>query len=202
MPKPAETLPFFYSVSCVTATDCVAAGEYSGLKQWVPIVETWNGTIWTIKEPPIMTGAESKEVTVLSAISCVSSAACTAVGTFENTAKKALPYVETWNGTTWTAKELPIPSGAKWAHLNGVSCTAATACLATGEYESSTGVSEPFGVVLSGTSWTVQSLAVPHEAKKVRLAAAACSTSTACETVGSYENPEGKTVPLSENYEY
>ena len=44
-----------YSVSCVTATFCVAAGSATTSTSYVNLVEQWDGTTWSIGRPPTPT---------------------------------------------------------------------------------------------------------------------------------------------------
>ena len=41
---------------------------------------------------------------------------------------------EVWNGTSWTISNPSLPAGGSDGLLNGVSCTAADACVAVGAY--------------------------------------------------------------------
>jgi hypothetical protein len=50
-----------------------------------------------------------------------------------------MPLAERWNGTAWSLQSMLNPSGARTTRMDGVSCSSATACMAIGYYESSTG---------------------------------------------------------------
>ena len=70
---------------------------------------------------------------LLGAVSCVSAAACTAVGyytTRRGGAEKTL--IETRKGTRWSV--VPSPSRGFVSTLNAVSCTSAAACTTAGFY--------------------------------------------------------------------
>jgi hypothetical protein len=41
---------------------------------------------------------------------------------------------EHWNGSRWAIQPTPNPTGQAPSVLSGVSCTAATACTAVGDY--------------------------------------------------------------------
>jgi len=47
--------------------------------------------------------------------------------------------IEGWNGTTWSLQPSANPDGAPQNTLLGVSCPAATVCVAVGNYEDSSG---------------------------------------------------------------
>jgi hypothetical protein len=73
-------------VSCTSTTACTLAGTssvyayYDGLDEGYTrtLVETWNGTSWTVQDTPNETGGDNN----LTGISCTS-AGCTAVGTLQ-----------------------------------------------------------------------------------------------------------------------
>jgi hypothetical protein len=93
--KPGANLS---AVACVSASQCVAIGSPS---------ESWNGKSWsavTVAEP-----AGSAD-TVLSDMSCGSSAACQAVGFWSPNTKDdpSFGLVESWDGKTWSV-EVPQP---------------------------------------------------------------------------------------------
>jgi hypothetical protein len=83
-------------VSCSSATECTAVGSYddsSGVQ--VALVERWDGSTWTIQNTPIPSGATGSS---LSAVSCTSATACTAVGSYTNSAGTQLALVERYTG--------------------------------------------------------------------------------------------------------
>jgi hypothetical protein len=68
-----------YSVSCLSSTDCIAVGSVADSSTAEPreltIAEGWNGERWVLLPTP-----SPKSFSALSAVSCASVAACTAVG--------------------------------------------------------------------------------------------------------------------------
>jgi hypothetical protein len=154
-------------VSCPSATTCIAVGYYNTPND-VPFAEQWNGTTWTAQAVPGQTGDS------LSAISCTSPTACTAVGG---------GLAERWNGTTWTAQA--IPGGGE---LTAVSCPSATSCTAAGF----TGLTLPDGVftgvgVVDGTGWTEQETPpTPTDAAPApdTLNEVSCRSATYCTAIG------------------
>ena len=147
-------------VSCPSASACTAVGEYSVLSGNPPVekrltlAERWNGTRWVIQPTPNPTGAEASS---LSAVSCTSASACTAVGT---TVSGAL--AERWNGTAWKIQSVPNRAGGTSVELAGVKCTSATACTAVGQYVNGSGVEVTLAERWNGTSWKVQSTPNPR----------------------------------------
>jgi hypothetical protein len=84
-------------VSCVSTIDCTAVGFYGPPEDDspadVPMAARWNGKGWRI-DRAAGSGFD------LSSVSCVSAAACTAVG--GGSASGGSVHVEAWNGKRWT----------------------------------------------------------------------------------------------------
>ena len=111
---------YLTGVSCTTASACTAVGS--------ALAESWNGTNWSLQSIPGPASGGS-----LSGVSCTSSSDCTAVGFFTSSpSSSAVPLVEVWDGTTWTAQTPPNPAGGRTTLLNGVSCASPTVCTAVG----------------------------------------------------------------------
>jgi hypothetical protein len=83
-PLPAGTnKDMFNAVSCHSATACTATG-FAGpddSSATSTVAEFWNGRSWTIARTPNPAGSPS---TLLTGVSCVSSTACSAVGSSSN----------------------------------------------------------------------------------------------------------------------
>jgi hypothetical protein len=199
LPAGAKSLGFLRGISCTASAACTAAGYYeNNSKELVPLAERWNGTAWSVQEPPSPTGTKDS---YLYGVSCTSSTACTAVGIFVNSAKTAfLPLAERWNGTAWSVQEPPIPTGSTDTFLEGVSCTSSTACIATGYFYNSSNEAVPLAESWNGTAWSVQEPPIPTGAKTGLLVGVSCTSSTACVAVGRSENSSEISVPLAESW--
>jgi hypothetical protein len=158
------------------------------------LAEDWNGTSWSIKPTPNLTGGYSW----LTGVSCTSATACTAVGYSYSTAGE-MALVERWNGTTWSIQTTPNLTGSISTSLNGVSCTSITACTAVGTTYNGTVV-----MMLverwNGTSWSIQSTPSPPGATRSELYGVSCTSSTACTAVGYFENSAKNIVELVERW--
>jgi hypothetical protein len=167
-------------VSCTTATACAASGSAvtSGVRG--PLAEAWNGSAWTVQSTSAPAGSTFSE---LAAISCTSSSACTAVGSY-STGAGLLPLAMRWNGTSWAIQTVPKPTGASEAILFGVSCTSSTACTAVGHYYNSSGTRLTLAEFWNGSTWTVQSTPNRSGASLNTLLGVSCTASTACTAVG------------------
>jgi streptogramin lyase len=118
-----------YGVSCTSSSACAAVGHYTNSSATtVTLAESWNGTAWSIQSTPNPSGATASS---LKGVSCASSTACTAVGSYSNGAKVET-LVESGNGSEWFIESTPNPTGATESILEGVSCTSTPLCMATG----------------------------------------------------------------------
>ncbi len=189
---------YLLGVSCTASTACTAVGYFdNSAGKVVPLAESWNGTSWTVQEPPSPTGAK---IATLKGVSCTSSTACIATAYFENSAGKFLALAESWNGTAWTVHEPAIPTGAERSSLERVWCTSSTACIAVGYFENSSKKWVPLAESWNGTSWTVQEPPNPTGATEAVLEGVSCVSSTACTAVGHFKNSAGKEVSLAESW--
>jgi hypothetical protein len=90
---------FLSGVSCTSATACTAVEGYTNRADAdVTLAEAWNGEKWKIERTPNPTGASDIS---LSSVSCTSTKACTAVGTWANSAGAYFTFAEGWNGRKW-----------------------------------------------------------------------------------------------------
>jgi hypothetical protein len=196
-PNPLLKENYLESVSCTSATWCVATGTTLGTAAtWKTLAEVWNGTEWTIQTTPNPTGAQYPD---LIAVSCTSSTACTAFGNYQNSSGTALTLAERWNGTVWTIQSTPNPSGATGSYGRGVSCTSTTFCAASGQYTNSSSEVLTLAERWNGTEWTVQSTPNPTGGTQNYLnGGVSCATTTACTAVGTYVNSSGTRATLAE----
>jgi len=125
---------------------------------------------------------------VLSAVSCTSASACTAVGSYDN-----VTLAETWNGARWSLEPTPNPSGSKRSALSGVSCTSATSCTAVGSYDNVT-----LAEAWNGAKWSLEPTPNPTGSKSSSLSGVSCTSASVCTAVGSYDNSAGDTATLAE----
>jgi hypothetical protein len=173
-----------FAVSCTSASACTAVGDYGNAAGRVLAeAERWNGTTWRIQPLP-----RPAKVTQLFGVSCPAARACTTVG-YQNTGTgDAQPLAEAWNGTKWHVQAVPLPRKAPGGTLSAVSCTAPSACTATGTNFSTTGPT--LAERWNGTSWRVQPTPNPPNFTTSReepaLNGVSCTSATACTATGQY----------------
>jgi hypothetical protein len=176
-------------VSCTSATHCVAAGYYlpTGSSFYRALVETWNGSTWTIASPHMRVSNDFPDHV---GVSCATASACMVTwGAFGE------DLARWWNGSTWAATTFagPTPRSQQRTIL-GVSCTSAKSCTAAGSFAYSTG-SGPLTETWSGTAWSVTG--APNPAIGIgAFDAVSCTSPTTCTAVGS--NARIETVPFAE----
>ena len=133
------------------------------------------GGAWA--EVAVSAGTDAMPLSVLSAISCVSVSACTAVGAVVSTslspARDALAV--TWNGHVWTS--VPTPAVGTNAQLFGVSCTSTNFCVGVGTDDAGARIEQ-----WDGTTWSIA--AVPASAG-AQLSGVSCASPAFCVATGS-----------------
>lgn len=181
------------SVSCASATSCLATGSNNSHA----MAETWNGTKWS-RTPALATPTGGNSPTV-SGVSCASATACTAVG-YYNKFPILVTLAERWNGTKWTVQETPNPAENKeLAMLESVSCPTTEDCTAVGfsknNEKKQVTLAEHFHLI----SWELQATPNPAGASNTRLSSVSCASGEACTAVGYSESGSVKST-LAEIY--
>jgi hypothetical protein len=165
-------------LSCLSATFCVAAGDYGNGSTGHLLAEFWNGRTWTPTAPPAPAGGSGQ--TLLLGVSCTSARSCVAAGTIGNSGIKAI--TEIWNGAKWTRVNPPLPRGTTISALESVSCPSAKHCVAVGLAGSvSTGV---LVESWNGTAWHI-SRALSPSGGFAQLTGVSCASAATCVAVGS-----------------
>jgi hypothetical protein len=178
------------TVSCVSASFCEAVGSSAG-------AAVWNGTSWSAQPFPNPTGGF---INGFGSVSCASVTFCEWVSASNNGTGTVVTLAEVWNGTSWSVQPTPSPAGASFAGLNGVSCAAANACEAGGDFGRAPqgGNLQALAEAWNGSSWTAQRPARPHSATGNSLGAVSCVSADFCEAVGSHGDDSGNSVNLAE----
>jgi hypothetical protein len=184
-PGPASNNNYLGGVSCISATACTAVGwSHVSESKYKTLIESWDGTKWSEVRSanPATFGGN-----FLSGVSCVSAAACVAVGYSVVSGSVYRTLIESWDGTSWTVvpSRNPVSGGD---YLYGVSCTTAAACTAVG-YTSRGTLIESW----DGTSWTVVPSPNPSPSND-GLHGVSCASATACIAVGSTNSSINQTL--------
>jgi hypothetical protein len=167
-------------VSCPAAHSCTAVGaanSYPATGAVSPLAEHWNGRRWAIQPTPQIGNPGSS----LSGVSCSSSSVCTAVGDYagqDDEGPGAAPLALRWSAAKWAVQPTPGAASAmdnEDSELAGVSCTAASACIAVG-WDPNT---DPLALRWNGTRWASQQIT-----GLLPLSAVSCWSAGACIAVG------------------
>ncbi len=172
-----------YGMSCVSATDCTAVGSSNG-SPGQPLIESWNGTSWSVLPSP----HRNKTHDVLEGVSCVSATDCTAVGYAQGNARTTL--IESWNGSAWSIVPSPNKAGTSNT-LYAVSCVSASDCTAVGD-----------GTLIeswNGTAWSLMPSPDPGSLANT-LYDVSCVSASDCTAVGYYGNVGGHPRTLVESW--
>jgi hypothetical protein len=188
---PGTTTGVLASVSCPTATTCVAVGFQ---RVFTPLAETWNGTKWSAVVPPIPSSAQDD----LTAVSCLSATSCIAVGVED--APYGPPYSDSWNGRSWKLQPVPLPAHGTLGQLDGVSC-GASACQAVGYYVSSGGNQYALADRWNGTGWTAETTAALGGTWTGSLDGVSCTDAGPCTAVGGKSSSTVESALLDEYWD-
>lgn len=190
----ATTTSELYDTTCGPSL-CFAVGtDYSGTPS--PHAESYNGSSWSTMSMPAPSGSTFG---VALGIGCPTSSACFAAGWYQN-ASATLPFVERWNGTSWSIQSLTLPVGTSNAKLIDLSCTSASACVAVGYVEATGAPRRTLVEVWDGTSWTPQTSANPSGAGAAQLQGVECGSSSQCTAVGEYVDGSAVQHALAEGW--
>ncbi len=191
-PSPAGAIDTVLSyVQCATGSTCMAVGEYETGGYEQPLIEFWNGSVWTIEPASLPTGASGGW---LYGVSCPSTATCTAVGTYYTSAGgpfEQSALAESWDGSSWSLQPTPAPASTTSSSLNAVWCFSKTSCNAVGSNATDSG-EETLAESWNGTSWSIQTTPNPSGSTHSSLANLSCdpgsSNGAPCKAVGSSED--------------
>ena len=156
-----------------TAADPAANGAATPVFTAIP---------WAQEKTPMPT--TGRGANDFQAVSCPAANACEAVGWYENTTFVQFAMAGVWNGTAWKLQAVPKPVGGTQPILSGVSCTAATACVAVGSYTNSSSVIVPLAMVWNGTAWKAEKPPAPSGSTGASLSSVSCPAAGTCEAVG------------------
>lgn len=120
------------SVSCPSATDCRAVGDYTNASgRQLGLAERWEVTLWSVEPLPHRIYPSGSEY--LAGVSCASASSCLAIGRSMPGQADDLALAEVWNGTSWAHRGQPHDP-SQGTFLFGVSCPLSAHCTAVGTH--------------------------------------------------------------------
>lgn len=206
-PNPPGTIgAFLDSVAC-DLDGCTAAGYNeppSGSAPILTLIESWNGSIWSLRSTPNPANALNA---LFQGISCASQSSCVAAGYYAPfgdgpAGSPNFTLAEALTAGQWSIQSTPNPSGSLGAGLNGVSCPTATRCEAVGFTADQLGNYVPAAEVWDGAAWTGQTVpGITIATTSATLQAVSCSMPTACVAVGNYFDSNGNSQIFAEYWD-
>lgn len=179
---------FFEEVSCVSASWCVAVGNYrledqnQSFLADKTLIEMWDGSTWSVA-----TSADTADLgNYLGSVSCVSTSFCIAVGHYW-TGGTDQTLIEMWDGSTWSI--MTSPDGSVLPnYLTSVSCISEDFCAAVGYFRdmNSSGMTS-LSMIWDGAAWSLAASPDPG-GSDTYLNSVACVSSSSCVSAGSYDN--------------
>jgi hypothetical protein len=173
---------FLNSVSCSGPFSCTAVG-FSSVdppRSSQTLIETWNGSVWSIVASPNVPSAFDD---TLSGVSCSGPSACFAVGMYNIGASTEQTLIESWNGSVGSIVASPDTSPSQLNALSGVSCSSASACTAVGF-----SFAVPDRTLIEswdGSVWSIVPSPNTSSTQGDGLSGVSCRGPTACTAVGS-----------------
>jgi hypothetical protein len=183
-----------YRAACPSSSACFASGYYETATTDLPLMESWNGTSWSVQSLSLPANTTAAK---LLGVACTSASSCWAAGYVEVSGQPRKTLILHWDGTSWTTQTSANPSGANGAQLGGIACTSASSCQAVGQYADGSSVLHSLAESWNGSTWTVQTVPDPGGgATDPQLFDVSCSGASACEAVG-WTTVSGTTQPLA-----
>ena len=165
-------------VSCLSATDCIAVGDYQNAAKHIQtFAAQWNGSKWTLqlKTPNLAKQADTE----FNDVDCASAKRCVAVGDIVSRGKHPAyhTFAATWSSGRWRLSAMPSVSDAG---LASVSCTSSD-CIAVGDRGGNATLAE----LWNGHSWRVlRAATLSGKRSSGGLINVSCPSATHCVAVG------------------
>jgi hypothetical protein len=207
LPGATNVNPFVVlnQVACASAGNCSAVGSYiddSGATHGLLVNET--SSRWSSGESLGLPGnASAYPDASLSSVTCVRTGACSAIGSYENTAGDGEGLVVSESAHVWKrATALVMPPGARanphtfFYGFSAISCASATNCSVGGQYTDSSGQYQGFFVdEVNGVWQGAVELKLPGGAtqtgKNGGVVALSCTSNSDCSAGGAYLDSSG-----------
>ncbi len=187
------------SVSCPTAGDCGAGGDYAdaSLHQQAFVVSETNGTWRKAEEVPGSAALNTYGIASVSVVSCTSPGNCSAGGFYYVKAHDQQGFVVNETDGTWgTAQQVPGLSALnteRYAAITGISCTSPGNCGAGGYYSipvDGFAYSEAFVVSEKNGTWgkaeEVPGTAALNAGGDAAVSSVSCAPAGNCSAGGAY----------------
>jgi hypothetical protein len=178
------------AVTCMSAANCLAAGQYHSAGRQQGMLLAGHGASWTATRAPLPASAAAHPHVILSSVACASASSCVAAGQYFASGS-AYGLLVVGHDSSWQAFQAPLPAdaaGKPAARLTSVTCTDGGDCVAVGNYLDKPGNEQGFIVTGSGSAWSSYRAALPASAVTpgAALTAVTCPTASKCVAAGSF----------------
>ena len=198
-PTVASEAAGFQAVTCVSSSDCWAAGYTLNGLTYQTLIEHYDGSTWSIAVSPNSINQEN----LLYGVTCSDAMECWAVG-YSYTQDKQ-PYqtlIERYEGTSWSIVTSPNASTLEGDFLQAATCSGPNDCWAVGYYvnDANTNV---FSLTehYDGTAWTLVDTPNPSNRFTSDFQAMSCLSAGNCWAIGySFDNTSFIQYTLIEQY--
>ena len=186
------------AVSCASAGDCSAAGQYldSSLHYQALVATQDLGTWHKAIEVPGTGALNAGGFAGAFPLSCASAGNCATGGFYEDSAGHFHGFVASQVHSRWnTAIEVPGPAGG--GIVSAVSCAPAGPCTASGGYTDSTGHTQAYVVRAVNGTWgnakQVPGTAALNQGGRAAASSMSCPSAGNCAAGGTYTDSAGHT---------
>ncbi len=195
-------------MACPSDGNCVALGQYATATDQLPFTITEVNGVWQKGAELALpvTAMSTGEFASARALTCVSTANCTVVGTYSTSAPvyATRGFMITQVHGVWRhAVSLTLPADANanpFASLAQVACWSATDCAAVGSYVDANNVSHAIEVSEVRGIWkTALVVGLPGNASAyagAQFSEVACAADGSCAAAGTYNTITGAVQPL------
>ena len=147
------------AISCPARTWCGAIAPPSIAQQYASLM-TGDGGDWTAVAAPYPQGAMTNGgAQVVNQVACPAVGTCYTGGSYTSTNNVQQPVLDTFNAGSWTAENVPTPSGSTGGQLRNLTCASVSVCYADGYFLDSSGGQQ--GLITTISSGTLTSVEPP-----------------------------------------
>ena len=176
-------------VSCTTATHCVAVGTANGYTKSaraeleVAMIETWNGTKWTLHN---VTASSASSMLQVAGISCATASFCVLDGdsfTVSSNSATIGTWLAEWNGKYLTRMKSPVammPTAVSCATRSNCAVTGINPDIASNAAATTTSSTE----IWNGKAWQPATVNWPKSTGESMAFGLSCYAARSCEMVG------------------
>jgi hypothetical protein len=196
---PGDGQAEFAAAKCFSRTSCEVGGNYVTYSTTDGVttensrllLAAWNGKTFSLQNAAMPAGLNDG---LFAGLSCASQNSCAVTGNGStvtvNGYTRDWGFLEVWNGQRWTFTKWTGPKGSTSSGLGGVSCAAATDCVAVGWAASTT------SLVWNGTKWLTAGVPSAGKGLITTLEDVSCPKAGDCVAIGKYGQIYGTTANL------